>query len=229
MSEEGVTRGPGAAKGGRRYNGRDPDARRTERRQKLYEAGLELFGAGPGYAASPVKAVCERAGVSTRHFYEHFEDREALLIDLLEGIGNELMNASFAASSSTGELETAVYDGVRAYLEVLATDRRKARLLFQESVGVSERVEEVRSRIRDGFAGFVRDRALDLGAVAEETPQNALLPVGVVGAVHEMAHQAFQQPGPVDLEALTDQCCLVYLAVAERLAPKGGERSRGAD
>lgn len=214
----GAITGAAGGPGGRRYRGRGPDLRRQERRQRLTAAGLDLFGGGAGYAATPVKAVCERAGVSPRHFYEQFEDREALLIDLLETIGEELMEASFAASTAGMQLEEAVRGGVRAYLEVLAADRRKARLLFQESVGVSDAVEVVRDRIREGFAAFVRDRALALGAVAEETPRNILLPVGVVGAVHEMANQAFKQSGELDLEALTDQCCLVYLAVAERLA-----------
>lgn len=203
---------------GRRYRGRAPDSRRRERRQKLRAAGLELFGAGPGFAATPVKAVCERAGVSTRHFYEHFSDREALLVDLLDEVGDELMAASFSASSAEAEIGRAVRQGVRAYLEVLSDDRRKARLLFRESIGVSDAVERVRGRIQDGFAAFVRERAMALGAVEEETPQNALLPAGVVGAVHEMANRAFRRPGPLDLDSLTDQCCLVYLAVAERLA-----------
>lgn len=209
---------PESADGGRPYRGRGPDLRRQERRQRLTDAGLQLFGGERGYLATSVKAVCERAAVSPRHFYEQFEDREALLIDLLKSVGEELMRVSISASSARTDLEQAVRDGVRAYLEVLAEDPRKARLLFQESVGVSDAVERVRAEIRDGFAGFVRDRALVLGAVTAETPANSLLPVGVVGAVHEMANQAFQEPGELDLDALTDQCCLVYLAVAERLS-----------
>lgn len=204
------------ASGQRRYRGHDPARRRLERRERLEAAGLELFGT-VGFGTTSVKTVCEQAGVSPRHFYEHFADREALLVALVEAIGEELIEASFSASSANPDLDSAVRAGVKAYLEVLAGDPRKARLLFRESVGVSETVERVRGAIRDRFADFVRARALALGTVEAETPRNILLPVGVVGAVHEMASRAFLEPGNLDLDALTDQCCLVYLAVAERL------------
>lgn len=202
---------------GRSYGGRSPEDRRRERRQRLAEAGLQLFGAEGGYLATSVKAVCDRAGVSPRHFYEQFEDREALLVHLLQELGRELMQASYEAAAGLTDIEAAVRAGVRAYLQVLADDRRKARLLFRESVGVGNAVEQVRNAIRDGFAEIVRERALALGAVREETPENDLLPVGVVGAVHEMANQAFLRPEGPDLDALTDQCCLVYMAIATHL------------
>jgi AcrR family transcriptional regulator len=42
-------------------------------------AGLQVFGTY-GYANTSISDVCRAAGVTTRHFYEEFASREALLI-----------------------------------------------------------------------------------------------------------------------------------------------------
>ncbi|MDN5938479.1 MAG: TetR/AcrR family transcriptional regulator, partial [Salinisphaera sp.] len=63
---------------GRRYRGRTPAQLRAERRQRLIDAGLALFGER-GYANAPIELLCATAKVATRHFYEQFDSREALL------------------------------------------------------------------------------------------------------------------------------------------------------
>src|SRR5919198_3030469 len=62
----------------RRYRGRLPGERRAERRRRLLDAGLELFGT-VGYRGTSIERLCAQAGVTTRHFYQEFPGREALL------------------------------------------------------------------------------------------------------------------------------------------------------
>ena len=72
-----------ASDSSRTWRGQTTQERQSERRDRLIEAGIELFGTR-GYANTPVKAICEEAGLTERYFYEAFEDREALLDQIYE-------------------------------------------------------------------------------------------------------------------------------------------------
>ncbi len=63
---------------GRRYRGVSEEVRRTERRQRFIEAGLEVF-AERGYHSSTVRSICANAGLTERYFYESFSNSEDLL------------------------------------------------------------------------------------------------------------------------------------------------------
>ena len=62
----------------RTYKGASNEERRTERRQKLLDAAMKVYGA-VGYHGATVKAICAEAGLTERYFYESFEKGEALL------------------------------------------------------------------------------------------------------------------------------------------------------
>jgi AcrR family transcriptional regulator len=67
-----------ATTGERRYGGKTATERRDERRERLLDAGLELFGTD-GFAAVTIEALCAEAGLNPRYFYEQFATREELL------------------------------------------------------------------------------------------------------------------------------------------------------
>lgn len=214
----GATRPVRDRESARRYRGKSAEDRRSERRESLIEAGLERFGT-EGYAATSVKAICELAGLSPRYFYEHFADREDLMLAVFSRVASEVMTASIAASEAAPpEVEAKVRAGIRAYLEPLAADRRKARVLFAESVGVSTELEEARRSQITEFASYVREQSLALGAVAAETPENELIAYGLIGANHEITNQALLHSDDFDLDAVCEQCCTIFLGTSERLA-----------
>ena len=76
----------------RRYRGRLPDERRADRRRRLLDAGLELFGT-VGYHGTSIERLCAQAGVTARHFYQEFSGREALLAALFGEIVSEVGQA----------------------------------------------------------------------------------------------------------------------------------------
>ena len=63
---------------GRRYRGVSEEVRRTERRQRFIEAGLDVFG-GRGYHSSTVRSIRASARPTARYFYGAFENSEGLL------------------------------------------------------------------------------------------------------------------------------------------------------
>src|ERR1700694_3670296 len=81
---------------GRIYGGLSAPARRAERRRRLLDAGLELFGT-IGFQKTTIPMLCTTSAVTARHFYQEFESREALLRTLYDGIAEAAFARVIAA------------------------------------------------------------------------------------------------------------------------------------
>ncbi|MFC8528817.1 TetR/AcrR family transcriptional regulator [Nocardia sp. NPDC057227] len=118
---------------GRRYAGASAAERRLDRRSQLVEAGLDLVLEG-GVVSLTVLAVCQRAGLSKRYFYESFESLDALLAvtltDVLSGVARTIDLADARAVGSPAGVVTLA---VEAILDAF-DDPRVARL-YVESAG----------------------------------------------------------------------------------------------
>jgi AcrR family transcriptional regulator len=128
----------------RRYAGKTVEERDEERRERLLEAGLEVFGT-IGYSASAIEAICSTARVATRDFYALFGSKERLLLAVDERIvaeAAERINDALAGAAS-GVAET-MHVGLHAYAEVFVADRRRARVHFFEVLAIAADVWEHR-------------------------------------------------------------------------------------
>ena len=124
-------------------------------------AGLELFGT-LGYARTPIRAVCAAASLNSRYFYESFTSREDLLYCVYQRIiGDIFARASEAAAAQT-TIEAQARAGLRAGWTAVTEDRRKARIVAIETVGVSDRLERLRRDTRHALAQLTAGRALTL-------------------------------------------------------------------
>jgi AcrR family transcriptional regulator len=140
------------AAGARPYRGLTAEERRAERRAKLVDAAIALFGTR-GYGSTTIQDVCAEAGVTARHFYEAFASREALLLAAY-ATSVEGHLAAVQAALATGP-ENPTRAGTAAALEAWSADERRARIAFLEVVGVSERVEAERRAVIERYAQFV--------------------------------------------------------------------------
>lgn len=145
----------------RRYRGLTASERRAQRRERLLEAGLELFGT-QGYANTSIRAVCAAAGVNSRHFYESFTDREDLLYHVYERIVHEIVVGAAEATAKVETIEEGARAGLRAGWTIVTDDRRKARVVALEVVGVSERLDRLRRDIRHALADLTARNALSI-------------------------------------------------------------------
>jgi AcrR family transcriptional regulator len=101
----------------------------------LLDAALELVGT-EGWQAATVRAICTRARLTPRYFYESFADRDELLLALFDELVQE------AASQVLGAVAGAEHDArakarsaIGAFVELVTDDPRKARVLFIEATG----------------------------------------------------------------------------------------------
>jgi len=209
---------------GRPYGGQLPDARRAERKRRLLEAGLDLFGS-VGYASTTISQLCKSAGVAPAKFYEEFASREAVLIELCTQIwasANESIAAAVDAAPA-GDVEAQARGGLDAFCHSLLDDPRRARVLCIEMVGVSEEVERWRRATIDAYAQLVTSY---LEAIAEvqgtELPDDAAFVHTVVralaGAVTEALAGWLLDTDRPAMDRLVDALVGMFTAVANWLA-----------
>jgi AcrR family transcriptional regulator len=145
----------------RTYRGITPAQRQAARREQLMDAGLELFGT-LGYARTSIRAVSAAASLNSRYFYESFSNREGLLIAVYQRIVDDIVKRATEAIAQEHTLEGQARAGLRAGWTAVTEDRRKARIVAIEVVGVSERLERLRRENRHVLAQLTADGALSL-------------------------------------------------------------------
>ncbi|WP_024801864.1 TetR/AcrR family transcriptional regulator [Nocardia sp. BMG51109] len=171
---------------GRMYAGQPVEDRQRQRRARFLESGLTVF-ARDGYANSSVGAICKDAGLSSRQFYEEFTGRESLLLELYEqidGQSREVVTAALADHADRGAPEV-IDAAVRAYVESIGRDPRKARVALVEVVGAGPNVEKFRLELRRAWGAL-------LAGAAEGAAQQGEIPPGdyemrvlaIIGAVN---------------------------------------------
>jgi len=125
------------------------------------EAGLELFGT-VGYASTSVRAVSAAASLNSRYFYESFSSREDLLYSVYQRIVTDIFTKAIQAAVGEKTIEDQARATLRAAWTAVTEDRRKARIVALEVVGVSERLERLRRENRQALAQLTADNAMSI-------------------------------------------------------------------
>ncbi|MGW3387156.1 TetR/AcrR family transcriptional regulator [Streptomyces cinereoruber] len=174
-----------------RYGGRDTAERRAERRTRFREAGLDLFGAGPGYRSTRLGDLCRAAGLSTRQFYEEYRTLEDLLADLHLYV-NEVAEKAVVDTLPDIEhlpLPQRITANTYAYVEGATSDMRHARIAYVEIVGVSPRIDRQRLERRAVWIELVSRIADDAAERGEIPPGDyRITAAALIGAVNGLMH-----------------------------------------
>jgi AcrR family transcriptional regulator len=144
----------------RTYRGASADERRADRRARLLAGCLEVIGE-VGVVGITVEAVCARAGLTKRYFYEAFADRDAVLgavaDDVYAGLHEAIVTALRAVD---GDERARATRAVEVFTETLDENPRVARL-YAESPGHPQ-LSARRDDAIDEFAELVLDDVLRL-------------------------------------------------------------------
>lgn len=171
------------------WRGSTLEQRSDERRERLMDAGLEIFGT-TGYQTSTVSGICTAAKVSTRTFYQLFDQRADLLEAIYARVTEQISEDIAHLPPPTGDgLEQWARDAVQAVVGPLLADLRACQVIEIEVVGVTPQIEERRRLTTSAIA-----QALDGVQVAladqASTPrptqaERDLVGVFVVGGINE--------------------------------------------
>lgn len=204
---------PASSSAQRTFRGQTAEQRATARRQALIDAALDLIGT-TGWSSATMTAICQRAGLTERYFYESFRNRDALFLDLIQGVVQQI-EAAVVAAASAPELtrEQRSRRLVDACLDVLLRDPRLGRVALLEGVEHPE-MRRVRREALTRLEALLETHQaalLGAGSSAPGTPP-VLLAASLVGAAQELLTRRLNGELPVSDEQLADH--LVGLSLA---------------
>ena len=210
------------ARAPRLYRGISSSERGAQRRERLLEAGLELFGTN-GFAGTSIRAVSAEASLNSRYFYESFTTREDLLYNVYRRIIYEIADASAEATAEAVTIEETARAGIRTGWTILTEDPRKARVLALEVVGVSERLERLRRVMRHRFADLLfADLLLQDARRAAAGRRRPIDPVlagrSLMGGVVELLADWVNGELDATVEEIVEHFTQLFVAVANAAA-----------
>ncbi|MDZ7732903.1 MAG: hypothetical protein U5R31_07100 [Acidimicrobiia bacterium] len=99
-----------------------------ERRALLLRAGFELLGDDTAPVPT-VRAVCGRARLNPRYFYEGFDGLDDLVVAVYDAVVEQLTGRLLAAAGSAPEQPAQTRAVIEAIVEFVDEDRRRGRVL----------------------------------------------------------------------------------------------------
>lgn len=217
----------GAKKAARVYGGKTSEERQAERYKALIDALFEIVG-GEGYAAATVRAICKRAGLSERYFYESFESREAILNALYDSIVHEGRTRVLEAISAVTveELEAAKKDpssinpiilaGTRAYSEFFTQEPYRANVVVIDATSVPANREGLSVGSSYSFSDLIGELLNTL--LGYEHPLAKVCGIGMVGYFSRVLSWWYVEGQDKDASFLSESTAIVFQGMLDRMS-----------
>lgn len=148
----------------------------ARRRRQLLDVAQEAF-ADRGFHGTSMDDIADAAGVTKPVLYQHFPSKRDLYLELLEDVGQQLLQAITTATEEATTPRRQVEVGFAAYFTFVAANVSAFRLLFGSGARRDEEfdaaVTRVTDAVGDAIAGLI---------VADIDPEHQrLLAAGIVG------------------------------------------------
>jgi AcrR family transcriptional regulator len=197
------------------YGGVSAEGRRAARRAQLLAAALDLLG-GEGWQATTVRAVCARARLTPRYFYENFVDLDALVLAVFDEVAGQAAATVLAAvSAAPADARAKARAAIGAFTGIVGEDPRKARVLFVEALG-SEALARRRFATLRMFADMVAAQGREFYGL--EHTDDAFLQttaLTLAGGLAEVLLAWQNGTLAVEREQLVDDCTELFVATGE--------------
>ncbi|MFZ0231050.1 MAG: TetR/AcrR family transcriptional regulator [Mycobacterium sp.] len=203
----------------RPYRGVSATDRRHQRRQRLIDAGLQLFGTR-GIAAVGIVDVCAEAGLTKRYFYENFASIDALAEAVFEHVTGDLVAIVVPAIEIGAGRDPR--PALTVYIRALLSDPRVVRLLAVEShTGPLK-------KYRDGFPTRAVELWFAFAAADEDMPppqDMRLKAYGFVGAAQQIGMAWLDGHLPLTIDEVIDQLVDMFYRISGIAppSPRGDE------
>jgi AcrR family transcriptional regulator len=165
----------------------------ARRRRQLLDVAQEVF-ADQGFHATSMDELAEAAGVTKPVLYQHFESKRELYLELLEDVGQQLLDKIALATAEAATPRQQVENGFSAYFRFVADQRSAFRLLFG---GGGRRDEEFDDAVRRVESTLAEAIALLIEADIDGEHRR-LLAQGIVGLAEGTARYWIAQELDLD-------------------------------
>jgi AcrR family transcriptional regulator len=152
-----------------------------QRRRQLLDVAGEVF-AERGFHATSMDDVATAAGVTKPVLYQHFRNKRALFLELLDDVGDQLLAQLAAAIEPGVGGRGRVEAGFNAYFRFVRDSPSSFRLLFGASVRNDPEFAERTERVLEEGAHLIATTLTDLPVEAEHRLVLAHAIVGIAEA-----------------------------------------------
>lgn len=141
----------------RRYGGVLPEVRQRQRRARLIDGALEVFGS-KGFHGATVREVCSAAQLTERYFYESFDSMAALFMALYRQLSEQLMSRTLAVVQATSDdspirrMEAAL----KVFLDFIQEDPRRGQVMLLDVLGIDQAVAQLGDQTIRDYSGLLR-------------------------------------------------------------------------
>jgi AcrR family transcriptional regulator len=196
----------------RPYRGVEATDRLAQRRRQLLDAGLELLGGIDNPPELTVRAICGRAGVSARYFYESFPDKDHLVAAVFDGVVADIAATTQAAVAAAPRDEQN-RAGIANLVRMIGDDRRIGRLLFNPAL--SNAVLARKRAELGGIFALLSGQHVTSAFRLQENPRTKSLAHFVVGGVNQTINAWVSGDIPLDQPQLVEQLTRILDELAE--------------
>ena len=209
------------------YGGKSAGERVEGRRRRLMDAALELMGT-EGWAGTSVRAVCRRAGLTPRFFYESFDDLDALAVAVFDDIAVQATAAILAAvRDAPPEPAAQAHAAIATFVDELTQDPRRARVAFAEALG-SEALARRRLQAMRSMAQLIADHGrLAYGAPPQADTLVEITASLLAGGLAELLIAWLDGAIDATRDELVADCTALFMVTAEGAAAIGRRRASG--
>ncbi|WP_420039826.1 TetR/AcrR family transcriptional regulator [Gordonia sp. MP11Mi] len=193
----------------RDYGGVSAGDRRDDRRRRLIAAGRRIWG-DSGIGDVTVRGTAREAGLGYRYFYEHFPNRDALIIAVADEVRHELVTILIESSVEVdGGIEQQLRVALRAFLSAIADDPQMFRIMTSDDAGV-EGLDRRRRETLDLVAEAVVANLAEHSNTAEADLRRAAR--FAVGGVYRLV-ETWLAERDVEVDELADVCTQLAMSV----------------
>jgi AcrR family transcriptional regulator len=155
-----------------RWSGVPLESRHALRRDNLIAAGVQLLGSERGPALT-VRAVCRKAALTERYFYESFSDRDEFVRAVYDDVCARAVSALTSSASAR--------DAVERFVALMVDDPTRGRVLL-----VAPTVEPVLTRSganwMPSFIELLQRKVTRITEITEPAMQ-AMVATGLLGSL----------------------------------------------
>lgn len=218
---------PPVANTARRYGGASASERAAQRRDRLIEAALDVFGR-QGWRNSTMRLICAQARLNDRYFYEHFATLDEIFLAVHKQLSADVavrIMTQVAQQADDPILQTRA--GLTAFFEYIKEDARRAQILLVDAVttgltnphNLNARVSQYADLLRGRFSARYPKLSIPLDV--------ELVVGGFVGMVIHTATVWSQRQFDTPVDILVDHNIYAWSGLHQWLSSQGEGASLG--
>jgi AcrR family transcriptional regulator len=202
--------------------GNAPEDSQRSQRERLMGAMVAL-SAEQGYEATKIGELVKVAGVSRAAFYDHFKDKEELLLAAVEALVEPTI-ALIERAEDAGTGEARVRQALEAFLRLAASQPAASKMCFIEVYAAGPAGEALVERITDAFVNFGLEQLNQIPGRKGTPPQMVR---AMLGGLQKVIHKRLYSDKAGELPKLAEDVATWGLSYPPPPGPLDPPKRRG--